>query len=437
MPVRVLVVFAALAVTALWVAPAGAAPKQGKEYQVDVEPVESAGVTDDDYTVTLTNRTGTQQVGSADITVPSTMTIVNRNGWGGSGNKLELRNLGLPPNESLTIVIGLRMPCVEDTYSWIVEAKQSNDFSGTPGNALGPLTGMRDTTVQGTCKLRFVDPDPPAGVGGQPASAEKNTQIRADGFVPTSAQLVTVEAIDGSPSPERLDWFTSTIDLRLVQSGPGTLTPNPASRAATAGLARFDNLSIDRSGNYNLRATTAAAGFVGGDSADFQIIDDVGSCSSSSCRAEVNGSQSTSALTGSSIAGSGFALLSLNLGTRPVCAGYTPPTSDYYEFALAAATGDKTVLATFSKAAMKSFSGGLSALQICFAAPLSFTAQSGSPAPFDYDGEPGAEGFVGLLPLCSAPRTGPCLLDRRPMGGGGAQVRFFVPAAWGNDPRYN
>ena len=436
MSVRVLVVFAALAVTALWVAPAGAAPKQGKEYQMDVEAVESAGVTDDAYTVTLTNRTGTQQLGSANIEVPSTMTIVDRNGWGGSGNTLELRDLGLPPGDELEIVIGLRMPCVEATYPWMVEAKQSNDFSGT-GNALGPVTGIRSTEVKGTCKLRFVDPNPLAGVGGQPASAEKNTQIRADAFVPTSARLVTVEAIDGSPSPERLDWFTGTIDLRLVQSGPGTLAPNPASSAATAGLARFANLSIDRSGNYNLRATTAAAGFVGGDSADFQIIDDVGSCSSSSCRAQVNGSQSTSALTGTSVAGSGFALLSLNLGTRPVCAGYTPPTSDYYEFALAAATGDKTVLATFSKAAMKSFSGGLSALQICFAAPLSFTAQSGSPAPFDYDGNPGAEGFVGLLPLCSAPRTGPCLLDRSPMGGGGAQVRFFVPAAWGNDPRYN
>jgi hypothetical protein len=281
--------------------------------------------------------------------------------------------------------------------------------------------------VEGTCRLRFVD---------QPAGAEKTTQIRADAFQPASAHLVTVEAIDGSPTPQRLTWFTGTIDLRLVQSGPGTLTPNPASSAADAGLASFSNLSIDQSGNYNLQATTTANGFTGGDSAGFQIIDDVGDCNSSSCRAQVNGRQTTGALTGTGITGNGFALMSLNLGTRPVCAGYTPPSSDYYEFGLSGVSGDKTLVATYSKTAMKSFQGGQSALEICFAAPKTFVAKTG-PAAFDYDGiPPDAEGFVGLLPNCPATPTDPCVLDRAPTGSGGAQVVFFVPAAWG-DPRWN
>lgn len=49
MPARVLVVLAAVAVAALCVAPAGAAPKQGKEYQMVVESPEWAGVTDGAY----------------------------------------------------------------------------------------------------------------------------------------------------------------------------------------------------------------------------------------------------------------------------------------------------------------------------------------------------------------------------------------------------
>jgi hypothetical protein len=429
-PVRFLLAVLALLATAMPAAPAVAAPN--KPFEMNVAPAsEWAGVTDDAYTVTLTNRTATQQLGSADITIPAALTVVAgpSSGTVTSGNVLQLRSLGLPPGGSVTVTLGLRMPCVSGAYTWAVAAKQSNDFSGPPGNALGPVSGTRTTTVNGSCRLRFAD---------KPAGAEKNGQIRADAFQPASSHLVTVEALDGSPAPQRLTWFTGRIDLRLVQPGPGSLTPNPASSTAVDGLASFSNLSIDLSGNYNLRATTTASGFTAGDSPGFQIIDDVGDCQSSSCRAQVNGRQSTSTLTGSSVAGSGFALLSLNLGTRPECGGYTPPSSEYYEFQLSGVVGDKTVLATYSKSAMKSFSGGQSALEICFAAPQSFPPKSGSATPFDYDGDPGngAEGFVGLLPNCPPAPASPCVLDRANMGGDGAQVLFFVPAAWG-DPRYN
>ena len=424
MPFRFLVLVLAAA-AALPAAPALGAPS--KPFRMDVESPQWAGVTDASYAVTLKNETKTQELGSADITVPEQITIVDRNGIAGSGNVLELRNLALPPGGSATITLGLRMPCVAGSYDWSVRAKQSNDLSGFPGNDLGPVSGTRSTTVQGSCGLRYVD---------QPAGAEKGAQIRAAAFVPTSTRLVTVEALDGSPAPQRLNWFTGTIDLRLVQPTAGVLTPSPASGATVGGLASFPDLSIDRSGNYNLRASTTAAGFTGVDSNPFQVIDDVGDCSASNCKAQVAGRQSTSTLTGAAV--TGFALLSLNLGTPPECAGYTPPTSDYYEFQLVGTAGDKTVLASFSKAAMKSFGGGHSALEICFAAPQSFTATTGPPAAFDYDGDPGngAEGFVGLLPDCAATPAGPCILDRASAGGGGAEVLFFVPAAWG-DPRYS
>jgi hypothetical protein len=421
-----LVVLVLAALAALPVAPALGAPS--KPFRMDVESPQWAGVTDSSYSVTLKNETKTQELGSADVTVPSEITIVDRNGIGGAGNLLELRNLALPPGASVTFTVGLRMPCVAGSYSWTVRAKQSNDFSGFPGNDLGPVSGTRATSVQGSCSLRYVD---------QPAGAEKTAQIRAAAFVPTSTRLVSVEALDGSPAPQRLTWFTGTVELRLVQSGPGALTPNPAPSAAVAGLASFANLSIDESGNYNLRATTTASGVTGVNSAGFQVIGDVGDCKASSCRAQVAGQQSTSSLTGTGVAGDGFALLSLNLGTDPVCAGYRPPTSDYYEFGLSGATADKTVVAFYTKTAMKTFKGGHSALEICFAAPQTFTTKTGLPAPFDYDGLPGDEGFVGLLPDCPATPAGPCILERASAGGGAAQVLFFVPAAWGNDPRYH
>jgi hypothetical protein len=292
------------------------------------------------------------------------------------------------------------------------------------------VSGTRSTTVQGSCSLRFSD---------QPAGAEQGAQIRADAFMPSSSHLVTVEALDGSPAPLRLTSFSGTIELRLVQSGPGALAPTPAASAAVAGLASFSSLAIDRSGNYNLRATTTAPGVTAVDSADFQVVGDVGDCNSASCRAQVTGTQTTSTLTGTAVAGNGFALLSLNLGTDPVCAGYKPPTSDYYEFALSGAVGDKTIVANYTPTAMKSFKGGHNALQICFAAPETFTTTTGPAAPFDYDGDSanGAEGFVGLLPNCPPAPTEPCILKRSPAGSGGAQVVFLVPAPWGNDPRYH
>jgi hypothetical protein len=425
-PVRILVLLLAGAVAALSASPAAAAPT--KPIRMDVESPEWAGFTDASYTVTLTNETKTQQLGSADITVPSQLTIVDRNGIGGSGNVLQLRSLELAPGESVTVTLGLRMPCVSGGYPWGIEAKQSNDFSGPPGNALGPVSGNRATTVQGSCKLRFVD---------QPASSERSAQIRADAFQPASAHLVTVEAIDGSPAPQRLEWFTGAVDLRLVQSGPGALTPSPASSAAVAGLASFSDMAVDQSGNYNLRATTTAAGFTAGDSATFQVIGVVERCRPAQCRAELAGADTTSTLLGTPAAGDGFALLSLNLGPAPVCAGYTSPSSDYYEFGLSGVAADKTIVAGYGKQAVRR-AGGQSKLEICFAAPHAFAAKTGPAVQFDYDGDPGngAEGFVGLLPDCPATPSEPCVDDRASTPGGGAEVLFFVPAAWG-DPRYN
>jgi len=428
-PSRFLVCVLAAVVVALSASPAAGAPS--KPFTMNVAPAnEWAGVTDNAYTVTLTNDTKTQELGSADVTVPAAITIVARNGISGPGNVLQLRNLALQPGASATITVGLRMPCVEGVYRWTVQAKQSNDFSGTPGNDLGPVSGTRNTTVDGSCALRFVD---------QPASAEKNAQIRADAFQPQSTHFVTVEAIDGSPAPQRLTWFTGAITLTSSPSAlPSTSSP------AIAGLATFSSLSIATSDNYTLHAATTADGVDPGDSGGFQVIGVVEECNPAHCSAQLAGAKSKATLAGTATSGSGFALLSLNLGLDPLtgtgCAGYEPPAAgEYYEFQVTGVTAATTVVVEYTKAAMKTFKGGQSGLEACLGVPGpdSFIAKDGALADsFDYDGDPdnGAEGFAGLLPDCPATPAKPCVLDRSGVAGGGASITIFVPADLG-DPR--
>src|SRR4051812_10596474 len=259
-PHRVMLVLAALAAAFAVTAATAAAATTSKPYEVVLSPATvPAGVTVGAFTVQITNRTGTQQVGSADVTAPAALTLVgspalDRAGTvTASGNVLSLRNLALPPNASVTATVSVRMPCVAGAYAWTVQAKQSNDFNGPPGNALGPVLGSLTTTVTGSCALRFA---------AQPAGAEKNEQIRAAAFQPASAQLVSVEAVDGSASPQRLTWFTGPVTMRLAPTSYlGRLDPAAGSVAAAAGLAAFSDLRIDASGVYNLRATTTAAGF--------------------------------------------------------------------------------------------------------------------------------------------------------------------------------
>jgi hypothetical protein len=428
---RFLFVVVALAAALLPVAPAAAAPN--KPFAMNVNPAGvDAGVTVNGYRVTLTNNTGTQQLGSADITIPPALTVlgtpaIDRGSVIRSGNVLQLRGLSLPPTQSATVTLGLRMPCESGPYMWNVRAKQSNDFSGTPGNDLGPLSGTRTTIVSGSCKLRFV---------AHPQDAEENAQIRAAAFLPDSTNTVAVEAIDGSDAPQRLDWFTGTITLTGNPSGLQGTT----SVAAVRGSATFSDLSIAASDNYRLHAATPAGGVTAADSDSFQVVDQAEPCTAS-CKAQVTGAKSKATLTG--LTTLGFAVLTLNLGIDPLtstgCAGYKAPSaSEFYEFRLTA-TADATVVVEYDKATMKAFKGSASALEACLGvpAPKTFTGKDGLPAaPFDFDGDPanGAEGRAGLLPNCPSTVGNPCVFDRSNTLGGGATITISVPAAIG-DPR--
>jgi hypothetical protein len=122
-------------------APASATPN--KPYSA----VLTAGADASGLTVTalITNpTTAQQQIGSANLTPPPGYTLsgggsVSPGTFSVVRNVVELRNLNLAPGQSATATIDVTSsPC--SAGSWGIIAKQANDFSGLPGNDLGPLT---------------------------------------------------------------------------------------------------------------------------------------------------------------------------------------------------------------------------------------------------------------------------------------------------------
>jgi hypothetical protein len=436
------VLLATLAVTAS----AGAAPTKPFSIAFSASPVPAgvsipggmpAGMTIDDFTVTLRNDTKTQLLGSANLTVPAGFTLASAPTIDRGtllsplGNMLRLRNLDVAPGGTVTLTVDLQLPCVNGTYAWAVQAKQSNDYNGT-GNDLTPPTGAAlQNVVTGACALRFAD-------GGQPAGAGKTKQIRADAFLPASPNLVTVEAVDARSADlaEPLGWFTGPIALTLGETTyPGELV-HSGPVAATAGVSAFSNISITEAGYYTLHASTTATGFAAddprADSAEFRIVDVVNECGAVTCSASLGRAN----ITGTGGAGTGFVLLSQNVGPDPICADYTPPVADaWYEFEVTAARA-KTIRIAYTRDDMHEF-GNAADLEVCFATPgPAFPVEGGGSAtPFDYDGDGTLEGFAGVLPDCP-PVTGPCVTDQGPLPGGGAFIEFFVPDTVG-DPRFH
>ena len=245
MPVRrllVLVVAAALGQTVM-VAPAGAA---SKPFSMVVSPASVAAGQSTTFSVTLTNRTSQQQLGSANITVPSAFTAVSVADPPGAatatanGNVVQLRNAGLAPGGSIVVSVTATVPttCMA-TYAWSVVAKQANDFNGPPGNdlTLDQVASSLTTTVEGGCALRFV-------AGRQPAAARVNQTISALPYQPGPS--VQVEVIDGAG--QRVTTSTASITVALGPStGTGTLH-GTLTVSASAGVASFGNLSIDAPG---------------------------------------------------------------------------------------------------------------------------------------------------------------------------------------------
>ena len=148
----------ALLATCALAAPASAATKP---YRVVVAPSSVPGG-QQVFTATFTNLTAPQELGSANLTLPAGFIAISASVTGPakatlSGNVVQLRDLALQPNASVAVKVTADVPCAADTYTWSVIAKQSNNFSGPPGNDFGPLTADSSLTTSVTgCGARVV-----------------------------------------------------------------------------------------------------------------------------------------------------------------------------------------------------------------------------------------------------------------------------------------
>jgi len=123
---------------------------------------------------------------------------------------IKLRDLNLPPGATTTKTVDARIPCVPNSagYTWKVEVKQSNDFSGTGNDfVLNPSTAMPLLDGAGLCKLEFA-----AG----PTSAQRSSNITAVPYL-TSGASVLVKVLDGSQKPSApVTWWPNDVTLALA-----------------------------------------------------------------------------------------------------------------------------------------------------------------------------------------------------------------------------
>jgi hypothetical protein len=409
----------AVVVTAAVVGPVSAGVEDLKTFTVDVDGTVPtavagqagvwAGDADAVVSITITNTSAQQTLGSANVTLPSPpfRVVTAPADTVPGGPVLELRSLGLAPGGTVTVLAAVDVQTCGPTAPVTVtaDAKQSNDYNGT-GNDLTLVASGSDQSVDvvGTCRLAFVT---------QPASAERTRAITGTAFDPAGAPIA-VEVRDAGGS-DRATSSTATVSLGAVNpSAPAAVLGGVTSTAAVAGLATFaPGPTLDTSA-FGFVLVASSAGLGGsGPSRAFDIVDDQTACQQNvGCSATAqNGKQVASlALGGGSTSGS--LLVSVDAADTPAfeCPGYPRAGLPVSQF-LFTGGGDRTGTFTVS------FSGGsrpLKSYEVCWAAPYQFTTKSTTPLTVQ-GVKPGTTDplYVGLLPDCA--RRGaiaPCVSSR-------------------------
>ena len=452
--------------------PGAMAATEVKPYRAVLSPA-IAGSSSQDLTLTLYNDAGTQQLGSADLYVPSGVTISNVaanakyvNGaitFGGVtyAGTIQLRNLAIPAGTSKTPATPLftaSAGCSGGTMTWGIRAKQSNNFSGSPGNDFklntttgSPLTSLTTTFPTDACELRF-ETQPQDAEEGWRITGTQDFGAQLSPPDSTSPQVALVDPATSLPIAS----FTGTISVALSGGDPTATLSGTKSRAAVAGVATFDNLSVDKAETYTLVASTSGAANVS--SADFEIVtqfcpEDV-DCSTSTTgngglssktitmnEFNAGGDTDTGVLTNRFITDPGWTATE-GAGPGTLDCSYLDGTTyieftDFYseyEYSNDERTG---TIETFVKKKLfnELANNGASKLEVCFQAKLPFMLEDGTTESPATDGEPGWFG-PGLLPTCNKVDASvyPCIFQQNKVNGD-AIVKASVPGPYNLDPR--
>lgn len=426
---------------------AQAAPDR-KVYTVTVSPSSVGAGQTVGFTFTARNDSGSQSLGSINLSVPPDFTLVGdpqqptRQSDGaavGTATRIgttliEIRNLSLAPSDTVTVTFTAQAPCVQSTTPgadrWGLAAKQSNDFKGT-GNDFAPnASSQRTTDVMGSCQLDWLT---------EPASAEVGAPITvtpydaADGPVgPLFIQAQVLSAPYADLSRSRVTFSDATVTLTIEDdpNEPGASLGGTTEADSEAGVATF-NPGPDI-GLHGLDFTLSAGSpnMVPGESAAFDISDAVGDCERNECRnLETHGANVSAKVNSDSTEG----IIALSVGVLDglVCPGYTPHAQQQAVTIFPLGVVASSTMTVEITIAASIVDRPASQYLICWASTQPFTQRDGSPAVSTTIA--GESMFRGLLSDC-AQRTPapPCQItpskqDRQ----GNVILKVFAP---GNDP---
>lgn len=416
---------------------AGAATK---EYTVHVSPSSLPSGAATQVAATITNKANPQLLGAVNITPPAgyDVTAAGFSGSAPSGASasvtagvVQLRNLSLAPNASVTVSMTTAVGCAAGSGVWQTAAKQSNDFNGT-GNDF-TLTGPasdRTTAASGTCGIAFAT---------QPADVNVGEAISTVAHVP-GAGAIKVRLTDGAGGTRDVDG----VQVTMSATGPGTLG-GTLTASTVDGVASFSDLVVDQTGTYTLTASSSGTSatsnsFVAG---GHTVCENNQPCSASQVITGIIPGTTTPyriemevaapANPNSNIPDDG-GTLTASFNTfqdfSTYCGSYRPRGLDVQVWA--GPEREKVVKSRFSASLM----GGAAAsvLEDCSALPTNFRTglftMATNRGDLNGDGHPD---YVGLLPDCFEVALGlvfppPCVASRQTLDNGDAVITSRYPA---------
>jgi hypothetical protein len=436
-----LVITASMLVAGMLAAPAAAskatcASSAGKCFAVAVSRSTPPAGGTVPFAFTIKNEASTQQIGSFQITAPANFVI---NGASApspgtasfTSSSALFVNLSVAPSASITVTVNAVLPCSGSSYQWGIEVKQSNDFSGLPGNdfqidnaSASNLSGK----PTGTCSLAFTSDGQPTGTA---ASTPTSPAAITSGFG-SSGGPVKVAVLDGSGQPITNQAAIGSVAVTVAlgaNPGSGTLS-GTTTENTSAGVASFPTLSTDKSLSidkqgvgYTLIASTTSPGISTSEpSASFTIFGSLQHCAGS-CSASLSSKTTTGAVTTTS-----SQLLGSSLGGASYSCATYQSLSDPFGFDVFSTTGVADQNATFSASldiskSLVQSSGRTNASdwQLCYASTAPFNALLGtytSATDPNHQTIGGVPFNTGLLPDClSTQGPPPCVLTRQKSSG--------------------
>ena len=432
----------------LTIAPGTPATSAGDTTPGDVASGETVSIS-----ATFKNDAKTQQIGSANLAVPTGLTVVSASVPTGTATPetncsvngttvpacVALRSLAIAPGTSATVTMSVQTPKCDPpgtSYAWSVEAKQANDYNGTPGNDFTFEASQSQllTTVDGACSLAFVQ---------EPQNEILGNAI--DGVTPwftggaTAGHPVTVQAetSTGALVPGFAGPVTAAI---AVNAGGGSLN-DTSPHTASNGVASFSDLELTGPANgYELSASSGT--LTSATSGAFDLAGTAAPCSGAgnSCHTDASGNDGDGSVTANVVSGSGLLVESANAnnGAQLTCSGSTSADPNTYSFETTTGLSANTVF-TITIVGVKisgSVSKFLKAQQICFGSALGFTTANGKAAGAGTLPD-GSSGFIGPLPNCTGSTTGPSEKSASATQVGSTYTVTLVanvPAKWAVDP---